>query len=128
MMAGRLIAMLAGVAVAVTCGAALAHHSFAMFDEDHPIDIEGTVKEFKFIAPHTFIMLEVKDGGGKATIWALEGGAPTALVREGWTPVSLKAGDELKLSIAPLRSGQPGGAWTFKGTRFRDGKPIVANN
>jgi hypothetical protein len=106
-------------------GAALAHHSFAMFDQDHLIELEGVVREFRFTAPHTFIVLEVRGKDGRSVAWALEGGAPTALVRDGWTPTSLQAGNEIKLMIAPLRSGAPGGWWTTKQINFRDGKPIA---
>jgi len=74
---------------------------------------------------HTFILLEVKAQDGSITVWNLEGVTPSALAREGWSSKSLKAGDELKMTIAPLRSGAPGGAWTPQGTRFRDGKEIV---
>jgi Family of unknown function (DUF6152) len=40
--------LLAGALVG--SGAALAHHSFAMFDQEHPIELEGVVQEFKFTA------------------------------------------------------------------------------
>ena len=36
---------------------------------------------------------------------------------------SLKAGDELKMKIDPLRSGAPGGAWSEKKTSFKNGDP-----
>ena len=106
-------------------GAALAHHSFAMFDQDHQIELEGVVREFRFMAPHTFIVLDVRAEDGRPVAWALEGGAPTALVRDGWTPGSLQPGDEIKVMIAPLRSGAPGGWWSTKQINFRNGKPIV---
>ncbi len=105
-------------------GAALAHHSFAMFDTEHPMELQGTVQEFKFTSPHTFILLKVKDKDGDTT-WNLEGASPSALVRDGWSSKSLKNGDELKMKIDPLRSGAPGGAWTVKNTKFMDGKEIV---
>src|SRR5215475_11245441 len=102
---------LLSVAFIVTSGAVLAHHSFAMFDQENPIELEGTVQEFKFTSPHTFIILQVKGQDGATTTWSLEGGAPSALVRDGWSSKTLKAGDELKMTIDPLRSGAPGGAW-----------------
>jgi hypothetical protein len=51
--------------------------------------------------------------------------SPSALVREGWSRATLKPGDELKLIVAPLRSGAPGGAWVTQRIHFRDGKPLV---
>jgi hypothetical protein len=120
-------ALLAGVALVLTGGAVLAHHSFAMFDQDHPMDLSGTVTEFKFTSPHTFVLLDVKGADGSDTVWNLEGASPSALVREGWSSKTLKAGDELKMTIDPLRSGAPGGAWSEKKTQFLSGQPIVSH-
>jgi hypothetical protein len=119
--------MLASVALVVSGGAVLAHHSFAMFDQEHPMELKGTVTEFKFTSPHTFVLLEVKGSDGASTVWNLEGASPSALVREGWSSKTLKAGDELKMTIDPLRSGAPGGAWSEKKTQFTSGQPIVTH-
>jgi len=125
---GRLgTALLAGVALIVTSGAVFAHHSFAMFDTDHPMELTGTVQEFKFTSPHTFILLDVKGTDGTTTTWNLEGASPSALVREGWASKTLKPGDELKMTIDPLRSGAPGGSWSEKKTNFSSGQPIVTH-
>jgi len=122
----HLIALTAATAFVAASGAALAHHSFAMFDTDHPMELQGTVTEFKFTSPHTFILLEVKGTDGSSTVWNLEGASPSALVREGWGSKSLKAGDELKMKVDPLRSGAPGGSWSEKKTTFKSGDPVVA--
>ena len=118
---------LLSVAFIVTSGAVLAHHSFAMFDQEHPVELAGTVTEFKFTSPHTFILLKAKGPDGAEAVWNLEGGSPSALVRDGWTSKSLKPGDELKMTIDPLRSGAPGGAWNVGKTKRADGKPIIDN-
>jgi len=118
------VILISGTLIAMG-GTAMAHHSFAMFDNDNQIELEGVVREFKYTSPHTFILLEVKAQDGSTTVWNLEGGTPSALVRDGWSSQSLKAGDELKMMVAPLRSGAPGGSWTPQGTRFRNGKEIA---
>jgi hypothetical protein len=123
----HLIALTAATAFVAGGSAALAHHSFAMFDTDHPMELSGTVTEFKFTSPHTFILLEVKGTDGSSTVWNLEGASPSALVREGWASKTLKAGDELKMTIDPLRSGAPGGSWSEKKTNFSSGQPIVTH-
>jgi len=118
----------AGIAVAAliaASGPATAHHSFAMFDQAHEIDLQGVVKEFRYVAPHTFIILDVKQEDGTTESWILEGVSPSALAREGWSKASLKPGDEIKVKVAPLRSGAPGGAWVTQKIQFRDGGPIV---
>src|SRR5262249_45894794 len=94
-------------AFVATSGAALAHHSFAMFDQENPIELEGVVQEFKFTSPHTFIILQVRQPDGSTQLWSLEGGAPSALARDGWSSKSLKPGDELQMTVEPLRSGAP---------------------
>ena len=121
----RLSVILIGGSLIAMGGAAMAHHSFAMFDTDNQIELEGVVREFKYTSPHTFILLEVKAQDGSTTVWNLEGGTPSALVRDGWSSQSLKPGDELKMMVAPLRSGAPGGSWTPQGTKFRNGKELA---
>jgi hypothetical protein len=112
----------------VTSGVTVAHHSFAMFDKENPIDLEGIVQEFKYVSPHSFILLRVKDQDGATTVWNLEGGAPSALARDGWTSTTLKPGDQIILRIAPLQSGAPGGSWTADKIKFKDGQPIVVGH
>jgi hypothetical protein len=116
--------VLSGVLLAAG-NAALAHHSFAVFDIEHPLELQGTVQQFKFSSPHTFIVLEVKGDDGTTTIWNLEGASPSIMVRNGWSSQSLKSGDQVKLSIDPLRSGAPGGAWTGQKISFSSGRPVV---
>ena len=119
-------AALAGLAFIATTGAALAHHSFAMFDMEHPMDITGTVKEFKFVSPHTLLIIEVRGTDGTLKEWTLEGGAPGLLVRDGMTSKSLKPGDQIKLTINPLHSGAEGGSYQPQQIKFMDGTPVTA--
>ena len=88
----------------------------------------GTVHEFKFTSPHTFIILVVKQQDGTTQTWSLEGGAPSALVRDGWSSKTLKPGDEVEVIVEPLRSGAPGGAWNATQVKFKGGKPIVVSH
>jgi len=124
----QLTALLASGALIATSGAVLAHHSFAMFDQENPVELDGVVREFKFTSPHTFIILVVKQEDGTTLTWSLEGGAPSALVRDGWSSKTLKPGDELKMTIEPLRSGAPGGSWNVGKTKFKDGRPIMVTH
>jgi hypothetical protein len=117
-------ALLAAGALFGFGGSVFAHHSFAMFDQEHPIELVGTVKEFKFTSPHTFILLEVKNGDETA-VWNLEGQAPGGLSRDGWSAKSLPPGTELRMMIDPLRSGAPGGSWAVQKTKLKDGTPVV---
>src|SRR5215211_4401100 len=121
----KVTAVLAGGVLLALGGSVTAHHSYAMFDPDNPIDLAGVVQEFKFGSPHTFILLRVKGPDGSITVWSLEGLSATALVREGWSSKAISAGDELIFTIAPLRSGAPGGAWGTTKIKLPDGRPLV---
>ena len=74
---------LAGIAVAMSAIPAIAHHSFAMFDAQKSTTLEGTVKEFQWTNPHSWILLMVDNAEGKAEQWAIEMGGPAGLARQG---------------------------------------------
>jgi Family of unknown function (DUF6152) len=127
-MKAYLTALLVGGSLVATSGAVLAHHSFAMFDQEHPIQLTGTLKEYRYTSPHTFIILDVKEADGTNQLWSLEGGAPSGLIRDGWSSKTLKPGDELQLTINPLRSGAPGGAWNVNKIKYKSGDSIVVTH
>jgi hypothetical protein len=127
-MKSHLTILAVGAALTAMGGTAMAHHSFAMFDQQNPIDLTGTLKEFRYTAPHTFIILEVKGADGTSQLWSLEGNAPNGLARDGWTSKTLKPGDELTLKVDPLRSGAPGGSWNVSRIKFKNGDPITASH
>jgi hypothetical protein len=101
---------------------ATAHHSTAMFDSDNPIELAGTIKEWQYTNPHTFIILNVTDENGIVVEWALEGRSTSAIYRLGWTPESLQPGDEIIVTVRPLHSGAPGG--NYSNIRWKDGTEI----
>jgi hypothetical protein len=127
-MKAYLTALLVGGSLVATSGAVLAHHSFAMFDQEHPIQLTGTLKEYRYTSPHTFIILDVKEADGTNQLWSLEGGAPSGLIRDGWSSKTLKPGDELQLTINPLGSGAPGGAWNVNKIKYKSGDSIVVTH
>jgi hypothetical protein len=86
-----------------------AHHSFGMFDTTRRTTLDGVVKEFKMMNPHSFVVLEAKGADGKNAEWWIEAHSLLVLKRQGWTRHSMKAGDKVHLTINPLRTTQPGG-------------------
>lgn len=86
-----------------------AHHSYAMFDVEKKIAVEGTVKEFRWTNPHAWIRMEVMDPKGQPKEWAVEMGSLTILVQLGWNPKTLQPGDKIKISLHPMKSGLAGG-------------------
>ncbi len=111
--------ILGGVALASV--PVLAHHSFAMFDQRKVMTLEGTVHEFQWTNPHSFIELDVPNGG-KAQRWSIELNSPNNLTRQGWKRTSLKAGEKISVRIAPLRDGRAGGL--FLDLKKSDGKVL----
>jgi len=107
----RSAAISAGLALAAATSAATAHHSFAMFDTQHPIEISGTVKEFRFTSPHAMLIVAVKGADGAIREWTLEGPAPGIMVRQGVTANTFRPGDSFKGTINPLHSGEAGGSY-----------------
>ena len=125
-MKSQFAALLTGAAVIAIGAPASAHHSFAMFDSLHPKEISGTVKEFRFVSPHTILVVTVKGADGVEKDWILEGGAPGLQVREGLTSKSLKPGDEITVTINPLHSGAEGGSYQPAQVKFKDGRLVAA--
>src|SRR6187397_1097560 len=84
-------------------GSAWGHHSFAMFDLDKEVTLDGVVKEFQWTNPHVFLQMGASDGKGGATEWSLEMGAPGMLSRTGWKSSTLKVGDKVTVVFNPLK-------------------------
>ena len=83
--------------------AALAHHSFAMFDQTKEVTLKGTVTEFQWTNPHAFIHMQILNADGKPEVWDIELNSPNNLKRQGWKSTSLKVGDKVTLKTNPLR-------------------------
>jgi len=105
--------------------AATAHHSLSAFDIVGSIELEGTVQEFRYTNPHSYIVVKAKGPDGRVATWTLEGVAASSLQRDGWTNRTLKPGDQIRATVSPLISGGAGGSWTPQGIRFRDGKTVA---
>jgi hypothetical protein len=73
------------------------------------VTIIGTVTEFQWTNPHSYIEIDVPDDKGAVKHWSIELGSPSILQQSGWKFSSLKKGDKTTLIISPLKSGQSGG-------------------
>ena len=89
--------------------AATAHHTANNLDFDKTVELAGTVVEFQWTNPYTALRLDVTDEGGATEEWLLDLNSPGALSRHGWDELTLKPGDEIGVTIYPLRDGSPGG-------------------
>lgn len=85
---------------AAAAGSSLsAHHSYATYDTDRVIHVEGVLEEFDWVAPHSLI--KVKDEDGR--LYIFEWQAPGSLQRRGVQQDTLKKGDRLVLTGNPHR-------------------------
>ena len=115
----KIRALLAMLACTVA-GTAFAHHSFAMYDNDHQVLLTGKVTEFHWQNPHVYIHLEAADAKGKPHDWIIECANPGILDRAGWKFNMIKKDDHLSLVAAPLRTGEPGAL--LKQIKLADGR------
>lgn len=92
--------LLAGLA------SASAHHSFsAVFDEDQPIEVTGTVTKVEWMNPHVWFYLDIEQEDGSVENWAFEMGSPNRLQRYGWHQGSMPLGQVISVTGSRARDG-----------------------
>jgi hypothetical protein len=85
---------------------AFGHHSFAAeFDFNKQVTLKGTITKVEWTNPHTYFFVDAKDENGKTGNWAVEGGAPNVLYRQGWKPDTLKIGDAVTVVGSRAKNG-----------------------
>lgn len=104
---------------------ALAHHSFAMFDQTRVVSLRGVIKEYRWVNPHVSLFIEVNEGPAKHGVWAVELTSPGNLTRLGWSRKSLNVGDKVEIEVNPLRDGGLGGGFR-KATVLATGQVLQA--
>jgi hypothetical protein len=87
----------------------VAHHGSAAFDNGKMKVLKGTVKEWLFSNPHCLLRLEVKGEDGKVVEWIAEGQAPNVIYPAGYRKDSFKVGDEVTITVEPVKDGLPMG-------------------
>jgi len=87
----------------------VAHHGAASFDNEKTLTMKGTVTEWLWANPHCFLKVDVKDDSGTARNWNLELGNPTDITPGGYRRATFKAGDQVTVTITPVKSGAPVG-------------------
>jgi hypothetical protein len=119
----KLSVVLGGLALVVAAVPLMAHHAFsAEFEANKPVTLKGTVTEMEWINPHAWIHMDVKGPDGKVTSWMIEGGAPNALLRRGFTKNSLPAGVEIVVEGYQAKDGSSRA--NGRELTFADGKKL----
>jgi hypothetical protein len=96
--------MLLAVAAALTTTATSAHHSFgATYEVSKSITLDGTLVQFVYRNPHSFVHVEAPDASGTSQRWAVEWGGTSQLERTGVKRESLKVGDKVVINGRPSR-------------------------
>jgi hypothetical protein len=106
------------IAVAPLC----AHHANAVFDTEKRVTVKGTVVAWLWANPHCLLRFDVTDDKGEVAHWVGETQAPINMIGNGWRSDSFKSGDEVSVTLEPLRNGKPGGS--MLSVIFADGKVL----
>jgi Family of unknown function (DUF6152) len=114
--------VIAIVALLLTAGAALAHHSPIVFDRTKQVTLTGVVTEFRWGNPHSWIHIDIADADGKVANWSIEMDPASHLAREGWRSTLIKAGDKITVVVYPLRNDEKGGQYIS--VTLPDGKKL----
>lgn len=110
------------LAASFTAAPAIAHHSFAAYNMDRTVTAEGTLKEFRWGAPHSSMVL-VYTENGQTKAMSIVSGSPLMFSRQGFNPRDFKRGDRVRVTYHPNISGQPGGA--MASMRLPDGRTFL---
>src|SRR4026207_984263 len=87
---------------------ATAHHSAAGQDFTKRVEMQGVVKSWQIMNPHGKLVIQVTDAKGTRAL-ELETHSRNNVYRAGYRDGMIKAGDKIKVYIAPNRDGTDGG-------------------
>lgn len=96
-------------ALLASCGTATAHHSFALYNANEHVTVEGTVLQYTWSQPHIWIDVMVPQSNGEAVRWGMESQSPSILSRRGWRYDSIEKGDYVIVILRAMKDGTPGG-------------------
>jgi len=103
------VMFLAMTTILLSAAPARSHHSNVAYEVTKVITLTGVVKEFRWVNPHTWLIMTVDDGKGGKVEWSVEGRAPGVLLRAGWTRSSMKAGETVTVDLSRAKDGTPVG-------------------
>jgi len=104
-----LITILAVAVVALVSIPLFAHHGSSEFDVGKKVTVKGTVVEWLWANPHCYLRFDVTDDSGKVAHWVAETSNPPDMINRGWSKKSFSPGDQVTVTVEPVKSGAPVG-------------------
>jgi hypothetical protein len=106
----RVLAFLAAAAgVLIPFVPLSAHHGSAAFETGKSVVMKGAVTRWFWANPHCFLSYDVKDETGNITHWVAETSNPPDMINRGWSKGTFKPGDEVTVTVEPVKNGRPAG-------------------
>jgi hypothetical protein len=97
------------IAALAVSPALFAHHGNAAYDTGKRVTLKGTVTDWVWANPHCWLKFDVKDDRGNAAHWVAETNNAPDMMEKGWSMHSFKAGDEVSVTVEPVKNGNPVG-------------------
>jgi hypothetical protein len=83
-----------------------AHHGTAAFETSRTITMKATVTDWFWANPHCFVKFDYKNDKGEVEHWVVETSNPPDMMNKGWTIHTLKAGDEITVTVYPVKNSK----------------------
>jgi hypothetical protein len=107
---GKFLMVLAlGIGVSIVSLPLFAHHGNAAYDTGKSVTVKGTVTRWVWSNPHCILQLDVTDDHGQVVQWTTETENPSSMIHFGWTMQSVKVGDQVTVTVIPVKNGRPVG-------------------
>jgi len=116
--------LFAAIAVTLAAVPVVAHHSGAMFDDKKEVTLTGTVREFQYTNPHSWLLVDVTGKDGKVTTWGFEAEGPSSLTRAGIRLKDFAPGTLITITGHPMKDGRPAATW-MRAIREKDKRQFV---
>ncbi len=106
---GSLVVLAAALCLSVAAPPVFAHHSFGLFDMSKTAEVEGTIIKLEWSNPHCWLFLASGPSDAETVNYGFEMTSVGEMTRRGWTKISVKPGDKVKVTYHPVRDGRPAG-------------------
>lgn len=103
----RMTIFAATAGLLAVCAPLFAHHGAASYDTKNKLALKGTVTEWYWANPHCLLKFDAKDAKGRVVHWVAETSNPPDMINRGWSIHALKPGDQVTVTLEPVKNGAP---------------------